>query len=146
MTTSRANVLVVGGAGYIGSHVAHDLVEAGHRVKVFDNLSSGAVDNVPKGAEFVIGDLRRGGALEESLASGIDIVFHFAARKAAGESMEVPHGYADNNIVGTLRLLRLMHETGVRRFVFSSSAAVYGSPVTLPIDEEHPTKPENYYG
>jgi UDP-glucose 4-epimerase len=141
-----AGILVVGGAGYIGSHVAHDLCELGYRVVVFDDLSSGHRANVPQSAELIEGDLRAGRALPEALADGIDLVFHFAARKAAGESMDMPHEYARQNIAGTLRLLRCMNEAGVSRFVFSSSAAVYGAPEYLPVDEGHPCKPENYYG
>ncbi len=139
-------VLVVGGAGYIGSHVVHDLVAAGHRVTVFDDLSTGARDNVPDGARLVRGDMRRAEDLDAVLAEQPEVVFHFAARKAAGESMQVPHDYAAHNIAGTLNLLECMHRAGVTRFVFSSSAAVYGSPAYLPIDESHPTNPENYYG
>lgn len=141
-----ARVLVVGGAGYIGAHVVHDLTEAGHRVVVLDNLASGSTDNIPKAAAFIEGDLRHDDALAKALAGGVDVVFHFAALKAAGESMQRPHMYADNNIGGTLRLLGAMHDAGVTRFVFSSSAAVYGSPRSLPVDEDHPCDPENYYG
>lgn len=139
-------VLVVGGAGYIGSHVVHDLVDAGHDVTVFDDLSTGARDNVPSRARLVCGDMRCAADLDAILAERPDVVFHFAARKAAGESMQVPHAYAGHNIAGTLNLLERMHRADVTRFVFSSSAAVYGAPAYLPIDEAHPTHPENYYG
>ncbi len=141
-----ARVLVVGGAGYIGSHVVHDLVEAGHRVTVLDDLSRGDRGNVPGEARFVQGDMCRRSDLDAVFADDFDLVFHFAALKAAGESMERPHDYAAHNIAGTLTLLRAMQDAGVTRFVFSSSAAVYGSPLYLPIDETHPTNPENYYG
>jgi UDP-glucose 4-epimerase len=140
------SILVVGGAGYIGSHVVHDLCEAGHRVVVLDDLSTGDAANVPDAAELVIGDLLQGPEPEAILSAGIDVVFHFAALKAAGESMQMPHEYAVHNLNGTVRLLHAMHKAGVGRFIFSSSAAVYGSPDFLPIDESHPTRPENYYG
>ncbi len=143
---AAARILVVGGAGYIGSHVVHDLAEAGHRVVVLDNLSTGDRRNVPQGVSLVVGDLVEGDELDAVLADGIDVVFHFAARKAVGESMEYPHRYSRNNLIGTLRLLAAMRQHGVSRFVFSSSAAVYGSPRYLPIDEAHPCHPDNYYG
>lgn len=146
MTASDGSILVVGGAGYIGSHIVHDLCEAGYRVVVLDDLSTGDAANVPANAELVVGDVLHGPELTRILERDIDVVFHFAALKAAGESMEKPHEYASHNINGAIRLLHAMHEAGVERFIFSSSAAVYGSPNYLPIDESHPTNPENYYG
>ncbi|MFT5116166.1 MAG: UDP-glucose 4-epimerase [Parasphingorhabdus sp.] len=142
----KHSILVVGGAGYIGSHVVHDLFEQGHKVTVFDNLSTGSKRNIPEGVELVEADLINKDQIARVLESGIDVVFHFAAKKAVGESMELPMKYAENNLVGTLNLLQCMHETGVRQFVFSSSAAVYGSPLEQPISEQHPCAPENYYG
>ncbi len=143
---AAARILVVGGAGYIGSHVVHDLAEAGHRVVLLDNLSTGDRRNRPPEVSLVVGDLVEGDELDAVLADGIDVVFHFAARKAVGESMEYPHRYSRNNLIGTLRLLAAMRQHGVSRFVFSSSAAVYGSPRYLPIDEAHACHPDNYYG
>jgi UDP-glucose 4-epimerase len=138
-------VLVIGGAGYIGSHVVKALLNARETVVVFDNLSSGQRDNLPTGATFVYGDILRPDQLLPALA-GVDAVIHLAAFKAAGESMIDPAKYSRNNIVGTIEILNGMRQVGVRNIVFSSSAAVYGEPEYLPIDEKHPTVPENYYG
>jgi UDP-glucose 4-epimerase len=140
------SVLVVGGAGYIGSHIVHDLVEQGYKVLVLDNLSTGYRENVPDQAELIVGDLTSISDLEKVFKNKIDVVFHFAAKKAVGESMEKPFKYSKNNLTGTFNILEQMHKNGTKKFIFSSSAAVYGSPQYLPIDEEHPTNPENYYG
>lgn len=139
-------ILVTGGAGYIGSHVAYDLLELGHEVIVFDNLSTGKLENVSSGAKLIHGDVLNTDQLNNAFNHGIDVVFHFAAWKAAGESMIDPMKYAVNNISGTLNLLNVMIKTGTKNIIFSSSAAVYGEPEYLPIDEKHPTKPTNYYG
>ncbi len=144
--TQKSKVLVTGGAGYIGSHIVQLLCDQGHEVVVFDNLSLGRLENVDPRAQFVQGDILNDPDLQEVLSHSIDVIFHFAAWKAAGESMEKPEKYAQNNIWGTLHLLNHAVAAGVRYFVFSSSAAVYGSPKYLPIDEEHPLNPENYYG
>jgi len=142
----RMKVLVIGGAGYIGSHVALELMEAGHEVVVYDNLSSGTMDNVFKGERFIQGDIMDAGMLTKTLAEGYDGVIHLAAFKAAGESMTAPEKYASNNLSGTINILNAMGAAGTRRIVFSSSAAVYGEPEYLPVDEKHPTRPENFYG
>ncbi len=139
-------ILVTGGAGYIGSHLVHDLVEAGHEVIVLDNLSLGREENVPPQVKLIVGDVHNHEDLEQAFARPVDVVFHFAAWKAAGESMLNPSKYAQNNICGTLSLIDACVNHGVNYFVFSSSAAVYGDPQYLPIDEKHPTKPVNYYG
>lgn len=143
---NKLNILVVGGAGYIGSHIVADLCEAGHNVIVFDNLSFGFRENVPVQAELIIGDLRNEEDLRKALSKNIDVVYHFAALKAVGESMVLPEKYAENNIMGTLKLLNIMAEHNVKKIIFSSSAAVYGEPQYMPIDENHPINPENYYG
>jgi UDP-glucose 4-epimerase len=141
------NVLVVGGAGYIGSHVVKALLRAGAQVTVFDNLSSGLRGNLRPGAEFRHGDILDGRALDEACAAKkYDGVVHLAALKAAGESMTQPERYSVHNITGTLNLLNAVARAGIRHFVFSSSAAVYGDPEYLPMDEKHPTRPANYYG
>jgi UDP-glucose 4-epimerase len=139
-------VLVTGGAGYIGSHVVLELCDAGHDVLVFDDLSLGLRENVDDRAEFVQGSTLNRDDLETVFQQPVDAVFHFAAWKAAGESMIVPEKYALNNLNGTIQLLNAMLRHGVRYFVFSSSAAVYGYPQYLPLDENHPLEPINYYG
>lgn len=140
--------LVLGGAGYIGSHVVWDLLERGIDVTVCDNFSTGNRKNIISHPSYrlVEGDFRDVEILEKLLGEKPDVVFHFAASKAAGESMINPVKYSDNNIRGTLLLLEKMIRHEVFYFIFSSSAAVYGEPEYLPIDEKHPTKPTNYYG
>jgi UDP-glucose 4-epimerase len=141
------NLLVTGGAGYIGSHIVQLLCEKQYNVYVFDNFSLGWRENIDDRVKGIIeGDVRNSEDLDKAFTNKIDAVFHFAAWKAAGESMSDPMKYADNNITGTLSLLNKMVEYEVKNFIFSSSAAVYGSPDYLPIDEEHPKNPENYYG
>jgi len=139
-------ILVTGGAGYIGSHVAHDLITLGYDVTVLDNLSKGSLLNVHPKSKFIQADISEEEVLEKVFSSGIDVIFHFAAYKAAGESMIYPDKYAVNNIGGTVKLLAMMQKYKVKYFVFSSSAAVYGNPVNLPINEYHPLNPINYYG
>jgi UDP-glucose 4-epimerase len=139
-------LLVIGGAGYIGSHVVKDLVKVGHAVTVLDNLSSGLRENLFPESPFVHGDILLYPSLLKIMQSGFDAVFHFAAFKAAGESMLFPEKYSVNNITGTLNVLNAMSETGVSIIIFSSSAAVYGAPEYLPLDESHPKNPINYYG
>lgn len=144
-------VLVVGGAGYIGSHVCKALLKLGAKVTVFDNLSSGLRGNLLPGSVFRHGDILDPRVLDEVCASapgggGFDGVIHLAALKAAGESMLLPEKYSVHNITGSLNLLNAATRHGIRYFVFSSSAAVYGDPEYLPMDEKHPTRPVNYYG
>jgi UDP-glucose 4-epimerase len=142
----KSKILVTGGAGYIGSHTVKELCNAGHEVTVFDNFSLGRRENIdPRVKSVIEGDVRQSADLAKALP-GMDVVFHFAAWKAAGESMDDPYKYTENNIFGTLNLIKNMIDHGVLHFVFSSSAAVYGNPQYLPIDEQHPTNPENYYG
>jgi UDP-glucose 4-epimerase len=137
-------VLVTGGAGYIGSVVAAQLVAAGHEVTVLDDLSTGHADAVPPGATFVRGTLRDCAA--EVLADGIEAVLHFAAKSLVGESMAEPAKYWSTNLGGSIALLEAMREIGVRTIVFSSTAAVYGEPERTPIAETDPTRPTNPYG
>lgn len=141
-----AKVLVIGGAGYIGSHVVLRLLETGHKVVVFDNLSTGQSVNLFDEATFVKGDISDINALEECMRENIDVVIHLAAKKAVGESMQKPDLYASNNIIGTINILNAMVKFNVKHIVFSSSAAVYGMPLYLPIDEKHEKKPINFYG
>jgi UDP-glucose 4-epimerase len=139
-------ILVTGGAGYIGGTVAGLLMARGHEVVVFDNLSHARRSMVPTGARFVEGQVADRRRLEDLLRSGFDGVLHFAAFIEAGESMEKPEVYFRNNTVATLSLLEAMVATGVRRLVFSSTAAVYGEPETTPIREDAPLRPTNPYG
>jgi UDP-glucose 4-epimerase len=140
-------VLVVGGAGYIGSHVVKALLREGAEVTVFDNLSTGLRGNIRPGAAFRHGDILDARALDEACAgNAFDGVIHLAALKAAGESMTAPERYSLQNITGTLNLLNAVAKHGIKHFVFSSTAAVYGDPHYLPMDEKHPTVPVNYYG
>jgi len=139
-------ILVVGGAGYIGSHVCLAFSDRGDTVAVLDNFSSGSRANLPGGIELLEGDIMDRSFLNKALSLGWDGVVHLAAFKAAGESMADPGKYASNNISGTINLLNAITENGTPPMVFSSSAAVFGEPVRLPIDEDHPRVPENFYG
>ena len=139
-------LLVTGGAGYVGSVVASQLVEAGHETVVLDNLSKGHRAALPDGARPVEGDLLDEGFVRETLAEGFDGVLHFAALSLVGESVEQPEIYYRNNVCGTLNLLEAMGEAGTGRLVFSSTAAVYGEPEEVPIRESAPTLPTNPYG
>ena len=139
-------ILVIGGAGYIGSHVVREFLDQGHTVTVFDNLSNGLRENLFADANFVYGDIMDSMALTRTAAEGFDALVHLAAFKAAGESMIKPEKYSLNNISGTINILNAASEHGIKNIVFSSSAAVYGEPQYLPIDENHPKAPANYYG
>jgi len=145
MSSDKQKVLVVGGAGYIGSHVVKALRDAGKSPVVFDNLSSGLRENLLPEIPFILGDTLFPEQLKPAM-SGVDSIIHMAALKAAGESMTEPEKYAKNNISGTVNLLNAATAAKVKYFVFSSSAAVYGEPQYLPLDEKHPTKPLNFYG
>ncbi len=148
------NVLLTGGAGYIGSHTAVECLAAGHEVVVFDNLSNSspkALERVAqisgKQVKFVQGDIRDRAALRQLFAQhAIDTVVHFAGLKAVGESVEKPLLYYDNNIGGSIALFEVMAETGVKTLVFSSSATVYGDPASVPITENFPLSATNPYG
>ena len=139
-------ILVVGGAGYIGSHVTRAFLDRGFKVTVFDNLSSGCRENLFPEATFIEGDIRIERDLSAAMRDGFDGMVHLAAFKAAGESMVAPEKYSINNICGTLTLLNAAAAHGIAACVFSSSAAVYGEPQYLPVDERHPCNPSNYYG
>jgi len=141
------NILVAGGAGYIGSHAVRQLLDAGHRVAVVDNLFRGHGRAIDRRAAFYEVDVADTTALTEILQEhGIDGVMHFAALTYVGESVADPLAYYDNNTAGTIRLLKAMRIAGVRRLVFSSTAAVYGEPESVPIVETMPTRPINPYG
>ena len=145
MSSEEQKVLVVGGAGYIGSHVVKALRDAGKSPVVFDNLSSGLRENLLPEIPFILGDTLFPEQLKAAMR-GVDSIIHMAALKAAGESMTEPEKYAKNNISGTVNLLNAATAAKVKYFVFSSSAAVYGEPQYLPLDEAHPAEPLNFYG
>lgn len=140
-------IAVIGGAGYIGSHVVAELLDYKHEVFVYDNLSSGLRQNLFSNAAFMHGDIldvqRLNLFFEKTKPEGL---VHLAALKAAGESMIEPEKYSVHNITGSLNILNAATKYSVKYIVFSSSAAVYGNPKYLPMDEKHPTEPENYYG
>lgn len=139
-------VLVIGGAGYIGSHVVKELLENGFETVVYDNMSTGQEVNLFEEAGFIKADILDEKALDNALKQNIDAVIHLAAKKAVGESMENPQMYSVNNLTGTINILNAMVNNGVKHIVFSSSAAVYGMPKYLPLDEKHPRNPINFYG
>src|SRR5919109_1859605 len=140
-------IFVVGGAGYIGSVCAELLLDEGHQVAIFDNLSEGHRAAIDPRAQFVEGDLEDRQSIEKALAKQqSDAVMHFAASALVGESMENPSKYFRNNICNGLNLLDAMLATDVRRIVFSSTCAIFGPPDRLPIDETVPQHPINPYG
>ena len=138
-------ILVTGGAGYIGSHTVRALVTQGRDVVVLDSLELGhksRVDNVP----FVQGDISDGKIIDKVCRKfDVSEVIHFAAYKAVGESMEQPLRYYNNNVAGTIALVRALMANGVEKIVFSSSAAVYGNPDHVPVTEDAPLRPESVY-
>ena len=147
------NILVTGGAGYIGSHTCVALLEAGHQVTVIDNLCNSNADVLTRvqaltgrSLRFVHGDIRSRDDLARAFAGGIGAVIHFAALKAVGESCAQPLAYFDNNISGTIMLMQAMQAAGVERLVFSSSATVYGQPDHVPVKEDAPLRVTNPYG
>src|SRR5437763_7419015 len=139
-------LLVTCGAGYLGGVMTAQLLEAGHEVTVFDNLSKGHVQAVPEGARFIEGNLLNEASLNSVLATGFDGVLHFAALSLVGESVQQPERYYRNNVCGSLNLLEAMHTARVPRLVFSSTAAVYGEPEEVPILETAVPRPTNPYG
>lgn len=140
-------VLVVGGAGYIGSHCVRQLIAAGHEPYVLDNLAYGHREALAQGVPFFEADLGDKPVVSKILTENkIDLVMHFAAFINVGESVSHPFKYYENNLVKTLRLLEAMHETGVNKFVFSSTCATHGIPTRLPMTEDLPQHPINPYG
>jgi UDP-glucose-4-epimerase GalE len=137
-------VLVIGGAGYIGSHAARALKRAGHEVIIFDNLSTG-YERLAAGFELVKGDMLDGAALVRVLQRA-DAIMHFAAHAYVGESVTNPKKYFHNNVEGGLSLLNAALDAGVKRIIFSSTCAVYGEPAKVPIEENTPRQPVNPYG
>lgn len=139
-------IFVTGGAGFIGSHVTKLLLEQGHQVTVFDDLSSGHQDQIDEKVNFIKGDICDQTALENALANH-DAVIHMASFIEVGESVKKPVEFGENNIIGTIKLLEVMRKTGVKKMIFSSSACVYGKPIKIPITEDDPIGvQENPYG
>ena len=140
------NILVVGGAGYIGSHMVKMLAQNGHKVTVIDNLSTGHRDSVIR-ADLIELDMGDTQAIHSFLNENtVDAVMHFASYIEVGESIQNPRKYFYNNFTNTLKLLDALVENDIQRFIFSSSAAIYGKPQYTPIDEQHPKEPMNPYG
>jgi len=148
MQNTLKNILVTGGAGYIGSACVAALLKAGHAVTVFDDFSTGQRDKVPAGATIIKGDLTDAAAIDTALGgASFDAVLHFAAKKAVGESEANPSLYFSTNVVGSLHLLQAMERHRVPQLIFSSTAAVYQPPVSdEPVTETTPTKPMSVYG
>jgi UDP-glucose 4-epimerase len=148
------NVLLTGGLGYIGSHVAVVLMQNGHEVTIIDNLSNCKIEVLDRlklilgdAPYFIEGDVRNQSFLETVMRErNVKAVMHFAGLKAVGESVQDPLAYYDNNVGGTISLLHAMRSCNVKTLVFSSSATVYGIPQYLPLDEDHPTNPQSPYG
>lgn len=141
------NVLVTGGAGYIGSHAVRELLAAGHKVVVYDSLVKGHRGAVPDGVPFVKADIRNAAVLAETFeVFPVDAVMHFAAASEVGESMANPAKYYQDNVAATLALLDSLRQAKIRKIVFSSTAAVYGEPESCPIREDASLKPTNVYG
>ena len=145
-------IFITGGAGYIGTHTCVELINAGFSVTIFDNLSNSSFEAVKRvetitssKVTFIEGDIRDEAALSKAM-QGCDAVIHFAGLKAVGESVNNPLEYYDNNVQGTLCLLRAMKTNSIKSLVFSSSATVYGDPDYLPLDESHPLRTTNPYG
>ena len=142
-----ARVVVTGGAGYIGSHAVRALKDAGHAVAVLDDMSAGHDQAVPGGMPLVRTKIHDRAAVARLLTDhNADAVMHFAAWLAVGESVQKPVEYYQNNVVGTLAVLEAMRDAGVKRFIFSSTCAVYGEPASVPIVESLDTRPINPYG
>lgn len=145
---ARSPVLVVGGAGFIGSHTVEALLAQGYRVRVLDDLSSGKVENLPPRhpqLELIVGDVRDGDTVQRAM-HGIKGCIHLAAQVSAARSVEDPHGSAQRNIVGFINTIEAVRAERVPRLVYASSAAVYGESQNLPLDEDEPLRPTNPYG
>jgi UDP-glucose 4-epimerase len=140
-------ILVTGGAGYVGSVCSAELMKRGHSVTVIDNLSTGHPDAVPEGVEFFRVDIGDADRVSKLLAKGhFDVVFHFAAKALIPESVTNPGTFFDNNLAAGIVFIECLRKAGVRNFVFSSTAAVYGNPTRVPIREDDPKDPVNAYG
>ncbi|PIR20636.1 MAG: epimerase [Deltaproteobacteria bacterium CG11_big_fil_rev_8_21_14_0_20_47_16] len=143
----KKDVLVTGGAGFIGSNLVRLLLSRGYAVRVLDNLTTGYQENLEglQGVEFVKGDIMDAPLLQK-MVQGTSVVFHMAAAVGNVRSLEDPHFDANINVMGTLNVLEAARKTNVRKIVFSSSAAIFGEPVEMPITEDHPVNPDSPYG
>ena len=139
-------ILVIGGAGYIGSHVVKALMKCGHEITVFDNLSTGLQQNLFKQNKFVYGNILEKDELDFAFSDGFDACIILAAFKSVNESIINPEKYFENNILGTLNILNFACKHNCKNIMFSSSASIFGNPEYLPIDENHPKNPINFYG
>ena len=139
-------ILVIGGAGYIGSHVVKALMKSGHEITVFDNLSTGLQQNLFKQNKFVYGNILEKDELDFAFSDGFDACIILAAFKSVNESIMNPEKYFENNILGTLNILNFACKHNCKNIIFSSSASIFGNPEYLPIDENHPKNPINFYG
>ncbi len=145
--SEKGKILVTGGAGYIGSHLVRQLLEHGYEVVILDNLSTGKKENIPAGASFIEGDLKDVNLLRDIFAAHrISAVVHMAASIEVEESVREPEKYFENNVGNTEKLLVAMNEAGVKKIIFSSTAAVYGEQEKMPITENSPARPNNPYG
>ena len=140
------HILVIGGAGYIGSHVVKELLDHNQQVTVFDDLSTGQKINLFDKAKFIEASILDVEALRQAMSQNVDGIVFLAGKKAVGESMQNPAKYASTNLIGGINVLNTMLEYNVKNFIFSSSASVYGAPQYLPIDEKHPLNPLSFYG
>lgn len=138
-------ILVTGGAGFIGSAVAKRMIQLGHSVSIVDNLVTGLKRNIPDGADFMELDISRQADIDK-LPRDVDTVLHFAAQSSGEISYDKPMVDLETNVIGTYLLLHYCKENDIRRFIFSSTMSVYGEPVNLPMDENHPVEPQSYYG
>ncbi|MCX5855336.1 MAG: NAD-dependent epimerase/dehydratase family protein [Deltaproteobacteria bacterium] len=143
--TEKGRVLVTGGAGFIGSHLAKKLIQAGYHVFVIDNLSTGRRSNIPEAAEFIELDLSLTNSLDELQDLHLDAIFHLAAQSSGALSFVDPHADLRSHIYSTFNLLQYCLKFKVNRFLYASSATVYGDPLYLPVDENHPKNPKTYY-
>jgi UDP-glucose 4-epimerase len=140
-------ILLTGGAGYIGSHMAHRLLALGEKIIVYDNLSKGFRQAIPQGASFIFGDIRDGDLLGRVIKDQkVESIVHFAAKSVVPESVQQPLEYYENNVIGTLQLVKAAKKYGVKNIIFSSSASVYGDPKEVPLLETSPLNPTSPYG
>ena len=141
------NILVTGGAGYIGSHVVLAAIDQGYKVTVIDDLSNGHEENIHSKSRFILCSLSSVDELKKIFkGDNFDAIIHLAGKKASGESMLKPSLYAKENIIGSINIINTCLANGIKKLIFSSSASIYGTPKVIPINEEHPLNPTNYYG